>query len=122
MPMSQSEAGKLGAAKARNIIATKKKQRIEEYEKDPILCLMCKAPLTYEKKRNKYCSHKCSAEFSNSCREGLPRKGRNCSVCLLFFVPAKLASPRRCPECVDIIVKAIAKKEVNIKTRKELSL
>ena len=66
MPMSQAEAGKLGTIKARSIISAKKKQRIEEYEKDPILCLTCQTAITYENKikKNKFCNHKCAAEFT----------------------------------------------------------
>lgn len=101
MPMSQAEAGKLGTIKARSIISAKKKQRIEEYEKDPILCLTCQTAITYENKikKNKFCNHKCAAEFTNSCR-GRKRKSRNCSVCHCSWTPVKNASRIRCENCI----------------------
>ena len=38
-----------------------KQNRIDDYNSNPNLCLICKKPLKYEKKNNKFCSHSCSA-------------------------------------------------------------
>lgn len=37
----------------------------EEYNKNPNLCACCNAPLTWEQRRNKYCSSSCSAKVNN---------------------------------------------------------
>lgn len=59
--VSYLEAAKRGGA----VGAIKKLKRIEEYNKNPILCNLCKYPIPYEKKRNKFCGHSCSASFNN---------------------------------------------------------
>ncbi len=37
----------------------------EQYLKDPNLCIFCKKPIPYKKRRNKFCNHSCSASFNN---------------------------------------------------------
>ena len=39
--------------------------RIEAYNKKPLLCFVCKKALPYEKRHNKFCSHSCSASLGN---------------------------------------------------------
>ena len=45
-------------------------KRIEDYNSNPILCLHCKSPLTYNKFKDeqKFCSHHCSASVTNITR------------------------------------------------------
>lgn len=45
--------------------------RIYEYSKNPIKCSVCPNDLTYEERRNKFCSSSCAASFNNKKR--LPR-------------------------------------------------
>lgn len=37
----------------------------EEYNKNPNLCACCNTPLTWEQRRNKYCSSSCAAKVNN---------------------------------------------------------
>lgn len=40
-------------------------KRIEEYNKKPNLCFICNTPLNYSRRKYKFCSHTCSAIYSN---------------------------------------------------------
>lgn len=56
--MSKAEAGRLGSLqRSENLRKT--------YTNNPNLCACCSQPLPYEKKRNKFCSHSCSASYNN---------------------------------------------------------
>jgi hypothetical protein len=37
----------------------------KKYEESPKLCKKCNQPISYEKRRNSFCSHSCSASFNN---------------------------------------------------------
>lgn len=69
--LSKAEAGALGIAKARNTINSLKKQRIEEYNKNPSKCKYCKKDLSYEDRKKTFCNHTCSATFNNKQRANL---------------------------------------------------
>ena len=43
----------------------KKRNSKEQYEKNPKYCKCCGEKLTYEQRRNLFCSHSCSAKFNN---------------------------------------------------------
>lgn len=47
----------------------KKKEREEEYLKNPKLCVRCDSIITFDKRDNDYCNHSCHAKVSNSKRE-----------------------------------------------------
>lgn len=64
--MNRQEAGKLGMAKTRHIFDERKKQRLSKYAENPTLCACCKEPLPYEKRKQKFCSHVCSATLCNA--------------------------------------------------------
>lgn len=82
--LSASEAGKLGYAasdlgshnKAKHLKHTK------QYNKNPKICPCCESPLSYELRRNKFCSHSCAASYSNK-KRGLKKrlKRLNCLNC-----------------------------------------
>ena len=56
------------------------KSRIE-YDKNPVKCRCCYHILSYEKRKNKFCSHSCASKVTNK----IPRKrGPNASEKLLF--------------------------------------
>jgi hypothetical protein len=63
--MNHSEAGKLGAIKSKEVWANKKKYFVEQYQKNPNRCKFCEKILDYEKRRNKFCDHVCSAKYNN---------------------------------------------------------
>jgi hypothetical protein len=62
---SYSEAGLLGAIKTAKLKAEQKQQRIEHYNLNPSTCNKCNKSISYEKRRNKFCSKSCSASYSN---------------------------------------------------------
>lgn len=56
--MSMSEAGRLGAVKTHQLW-------IDRYNSNPKFCCACNNMLPYEKRKNKFCGHSCSASFNN---------------------------------------------------------
>lgn len=40
----------------------------EEYQSNPKVCLVCSKPVPFEKRRNKFCGHSCSASYTNTGR------------------------------------------------------
>jgi len=85
MVMTHSEAGKLGYQKAHldDFIKSRFEKVYEAYIKNPPVCLQCGKTLPFNKRRNKFCDHHCSATFNNSKREiNNKTKGkRYCIVC-----------------------------------------
>lgn len=68
--MSMSEAGKLGSIASRETQQKQKQKRIEEYRKNPKLCLFCQNSLEYKNHKQKnFCSSSCSASYNNSRRK-----------------------------------------------------
>ncbi len=53
----------------------------KQYSLNPKLCKTCNNPISFEKRRNKFCNHSCSAQFNNI---GIVRNG---------------ASPKHCKTC-----------------------
>jgi len=86
--LSKSDAGKLGHAKAeaalKIINAAKAQQAREVYERSPKVCA-CGNVLPYEKKKHKFCSHRCSAITSQAIRRGevgdYVEKAQVCATC-----------------------------------------
>lgn len=46
-----------------------KKERVEKYMLNPNQCLVCNQIINYDRKNNKFCSHSCSASFTNRNRD-----------------------------------------------------
>lgn len=67
--MTKSEAGFLGALKTNKLTQEQHQNRIIEYSKNPSVCQCCGKPLSYEKRKQKYCSQSCSAKISNKLRK-----------------------------------------------------
>ena len=63
--LSKAEAGALGGKKSAEHSLDQKNQRIESYNLDPRLCLQCKTPLDYHKRKYQFCGHSCRATHSN---------------------------------------------------------
>jgi hypothetical protein len=76
--MNLKEAGLLGSAKALKINQKNYLQRISDYNKNPKKCLYCKKILTYEQRKNSFCSHSCSQTVHNI---GIRRHGNDPKKC-----------------------------------------
>jgi len=50
-------------------IEQKKIEQIEEYIKSPNTCIICSNIFDFERRNNKFCSHSCSATFTNNKRK-----------------------------------------------------
>lgn len=69
--MSKPKGTKYSEASLDNIrrIAAEKTQLfIKSYEENPKLCKCCDKPLPYDKRRNNFCDHSCSAHYTNAHR------------------------------------------------------
>lgn len=93
MPLSHSEAGRLGAEKSKIISALKKEERIKSYLVNPNLCKFCSNIIPYQLRTNIFCGSSCSATFNNvkrastekakciNCDNVLKgRKGKYCNI------------------------------------------
>lgn len=81
--MTRSEAGKLGAIKTNKILILSREKVLEQYNKNPNVCLECNVPLIYEKRKSKFCSRSCSASYNNrkiGCRNN-GQKQLECCKC-----------------------------------------
>jgi predicted nucleic acid-binding Zn ribbon protein len=77
--LSTSEAGKLGAIKSAKTAAIRKQKRIEDWNNNPKLCNFCGIHISYEKRRNNFCSQSCGAAFNN---KGVRRHGETPNTCI----------------------------------------
>lgn len=68
--LSPSEAGKLGyiASDLGSKNKAKHLRHVKQYNENPKFCPCCGNLLRYESRRNKFCSHSCSASYSNKKR------------------------------------------------------
>ncbi len=64
-----SEWGKLGSIKSHITQKRLREEKIELYFKNPNKCMICGKNLSYEKRKNKFCSNSCSAIKSNMSRK-----------------------------------------------------
>lgn len=78
--MTKAEWGLIGSKKAALLAKERLQGRIIDYKKNPTLCLFCKNPLDYEKRKHKFCSHSCSQKLHNI---GIRRHGNDPKKCLL---------------------------------------
>jgi len=78
--MDKSEAGKLGWLAGEKTRDRQKIFRRKKYLENPNTCANCSAIISYDKKRNKFCSHSCAAQLNNSKR---PSKilDKKCQMC-----------------------------------------
>ena len=86
--MTPSEAGKLGYTKTRQHLERKRDElkytAVTQHEAAARRCGCCGTLLTYEKRRNKFCSHSCAAAINNQgiVRNGIARERRtHCLRC-----------------------------------------
>lgn len=80
-----------------------RKKHIEEYNKNPKLCVFCKKPMPYDKRYNKFCNQHCSASYNNSNRE-LTKTNRiliKCKYCHKDMYVSKGSTKKFCSvQCV----------------------
>lgn len=99
--------GKKGGGNQNAITAVKEKtQRLKEkYLNNPIICLNCSAPIPYDRRYNKFCSHSCAATVSNKERivkgYSLPPESRNKirSKLSVYAGPYTKISIKQCKFC-----------------------
>ena len=65
MTISKSEAGKLGYLASKKSQEKNKKERINNYYKNPTKCLCCEKELDYDHRHNKFCDQSCAAKYNN---------------------------------------------------------
>jgi hypothetical protein len=132
--LSTSEAGKLGAEAAITTIAHNKQKRIDDWDFDPKLCKFCNNPISYDKRRNEFCSQSCGAKFHNESRRGFTLaedKVFNCLYCNIEFKTNGTAEHKYCSrECMidfwwqetknDLISKGIDESSRNVIGKKYL--
>jgi hypothetical protein len=75
--LSRSEAGKIGAAKLRANALIRRKEKIDEYDKNPKLCKCCSSKIEFEKPLAIFCSRSCAASFNNR----KDQKFNSCKCC-----------------------------------------
>lgn len=68
-----------GSLKAAAISRTKSKNYEDHYNEDPKLCQCCKNPLSYQRRRNKFCGSSCAAIINNTL---YPKRGVGSKLCL----------------------------------------
>ncbi len=94
---TKREAGLLGYERAKGYLAlTRQLQRKESLERftarGEVGCIECGKKLTYEKRRNNYCSRTCAATANNRAREHVRRTCRICGAVLLTHKGLKYCS------------------------------
>lgn len=57
--------GLIGKEKSDLTKLSKKQSKVDLYKSNPLLCNSCNEPLSYAKRKNKYCGHKCAAIITN---------------------------------------------------------
>lgn len=77
MPMTMSEAGKLGYAKAKATLDRLKQERIDKYNLNPKLCKRCGAKIGYSCQEKTFCTRSCANTFHNYRRKIVS----NCKLC-----------------------------------------
>jgi len=55
----------LAQKKSRDYAKEQKQLRIDTYNLNPTRCVTCNIAFSYEKRKNKFCNHSCSAKFNN---------------------------------------------------------
>lgn len=66
--IQHKEKAKKSLIEARKKHVELKKQRIDRYNSNPILCKNCQSPIPYAKRTNKFCSQSCSGTYNNKGR------------------------------------------------------
>jgi hypothetical protein len=88
--LSKQEAGKLGAAATKVIIAKRLSLQIENYRISPNKCKNCNIDISYDHRQNKFCSRNCSAAYNNANNHWRGQASpRECKICNKAFKPIR---------------------------------
>lgn len=91
------ESAKKGSIIGLEKIQEQKNQRILEYDQNPNKCVLCDKELSYEKRKNRFCSSSCSATYNNKKR----KNNKICPNCEKMFLPKRKKQKYCCKECSD---------------------
>lgn len=75
--MTRSESGKKGYIASLEHHKAQYEKRQKDYKNKPSVCIECNNPLEYSRRKNKFCSHSCSAARTNRNRARI----NNCLNC-----------------------------------------
>jgi len=91
--MTQSEKGKKSYPKLRKFLNDKSIELREKYSKNPKRCFNCDIALSFENKRNDFCSKKCYYEFR---KEHTRIKNNFSKICLFCGKNLKKGASKYC--------------------------
>jgi hypothetical protein len=96
--LTTSEAGKLGAIESAKTAVINKQKRIDTWNLNPKLCKFCSLAITYQNRRNDFCSQSCGAKFHNQSKGFtlLDDKVFNCLFCSKEFRANGTAEHKYC--------------------------
>lgn len=101
--MADSKTVEEGIRRNKTLLAAYREKQslqvIEKYESNPKNCLNCGEKISYEKRRNKFCSQSCAAIQNNLGVTRYIKRSRFCSC----GKPKKLQN-KYCQECADNMV------------------
>jgi hypothetical protein len=94
--LSASEAGKLGylAGPLANMAKAKHLECVEQYNNNPKVCPCCEKLLSYELRRNQFCSHSCATSHSNK-KRGFKKRVKS-SSCINCGIKTKKNASKFC--------------------------
>jgi 5-methylcytosine-specific restriction endonuclease McrA len=98
--MNPREAGRRGYDKARSKLDQQAKQKSEDarnaYAANPKFCPTCNVELTFEQRRNRFCSQTCAATHNN---RGVTRHSKHSNLCSCGNV--KRRENKYCDACIS---------------------
>lgn len=74
-------------------------QSKEQYDQNPKFCKYCGKRLTYEQRRNLFCSHSCSSKFNNPYHTKNKNIKKYCLNCGSLLPQSKITNKFCCHEC-----------------------
>lgn len=77
--------------------------RISNYNLNPNKCKNCNFPLSYNKRKQLYCSHRCSAIFNNT-KKITPRNGNSLPKCKICGKKLWRHTQQYCSKCGFIVL------------------
>lgn len=67
--MTRSDGARMSLPALIAANAKRTEKTVKRYETTPKICLYCRAPLEYKKRRNNFCDHSCAARMHNRTRK-----------------------------------------------------
>lgn len=97
--LSESEAGKLGALKTKQIYLERKQNQIEEYNLNPNYCLNCGKIISFEKRFNKCCCRSCAVSYGNKFHSKDSRKNQALKLKKEKIIKENKLKPKKITYC-----------------------